>query len=107
MIHASAHQVAQRRLMQALFGPAGFAPATTAGTVVQLGGKYDSMFSQAKSDADKDDYAYGSVSDDDYVAAADELIAEHLQAGYVGHDGVSDRHIPATRGSAYSGHLSR
>lgn len=87
VINASACQVAQRHLMQRLFGLGGRAPAATAGTVVQLGGKYDSVFSQAKSDADKDDYAYGSVSDKDYVEAADELIAEHLQAGYVGHDG--------------------
>lgn len=87
LIHASAHQVAQRRLMQALFGPGGCAAAATPGTVVQLGGKYDSVFSQAESDADKYDYTYGSVSDTDYVEAADELIAEHLQAGYVAHDG--------------------
>lgn len=85
--------VAQRRQMRALVdGTAG---------VIQLGKKYDDVYAAAKDDAEERfDYGYNSVSEQDYVDAADELIAEHLAAAYTGHD---DKDVVVPKATPSSG----
>lgn len=92
-LQASPALVAQRRRLHTLAGG-------TAG-VMQLGAKYEHVYASAKDDADERfDYAYSSVSEQDYVDAADELIAEHLAAGYKGHD---DQDVAVPKATPSSG----
>lgn len=94
-IATSPRMAAQRKQLDAAFGPSAQRPGRethglqmkAASKVIQLGKQYDSVFAKAQDDAEeKFDYTYASVSDNDYVAAADELIGEHLAAGFTGHD---------------------
>lgn len=65
--------------------------------VIQLGKIFDQVKKSATDDAeDNFDYDYKSVTDRDYQNAANELITEHLAAGFSGHDNKPVLHPVAT-----------
>jgi hypothetical protein len=55
--------------------------------VIQCGGKYESIKKLANKDVDESDYTYKSVSEKDYLEAANEIIGEYLSAGFLDRKG--------------------
>lgn len=56
--------------------------------VIQCGGKYESIKKLANKDVDDNsDYTYKSVSEKDYLEAANEIIGEYLSAGFLDRKG--------------------